>query len=66
MSELKDVTDIYNRVEKTVANATEKTLRVELLKDLLAYLRWTIVQDAMKEAQLMQKQTEAYMKGDWE
>lgn len=66
MSELKDVTDIYNRVETTVANATEKTLRVELLKDLLAYLRWTIVQDAMKEAQLMQKQTEAYMKGDWE
>jgi hypothetical protein len=66
MSELKDFTDIFSRVQTTVANATEETLRVELLKDILAYLRWTEVRNAMESAQLKQKQVEAYIKGDWE
>jgi len=36
------------------------------LEHMQDYLLWTEMQNTMESMRLKQKQTEAYMKGDWE
>ena len=71
MSELVDIYDLDDRLVKAIillANneliSQDEVLRV--LRNCYAYLSWTVVQDAMKEARVMQRQARAYTEGDCE
>ena len=67
MSELVDIYDLDDRLFKAISRLANNELIsqdfiLKALRQCYAYLSWTVVQDAMREAREMQKMTQELLK----
>ena len=67
MSELVDIYDLDNRLHTAISRLENNELIsqdfiLKVLRQCYAYLSWTVVQDAMREAREMQKMTQELLK----
>ena len=67
MSELVDIYDLDDRLFKAISSLANNELIsqdeiLKVLRECYAYLSWTTVQDAMKEAREMQKMAHEVLK----
>jgi|TARA_R100000084_G_scaffold73806_1_gene33093 hypothetical protein len=67
MSELVDIYDLDDRLSKAITMLANNELIsqdfiLKVLRDCYAYLSWTVVQDATREAREMQKMTQELLK----
>lgn len=62
MSELVDTYELDNRIHQALHLVTFGDELWNVLTDVQAYMRWTVVQDAMKEVREIQKMTQRLLK----